>query len=39
MPHLRDCEDDVKDNPSWRADDINQAFADPEVDLIITAIG
>ena len=39
MPHARKGIDYVKENPQKRAEDLLQAFEDPEVDMILCAIG
>lgn len=39
MPHARKGLDYIKNHPEKRADDLLQAFRDPEIDMILCAIG
>ena len=39
MPHARKGIDYIKENPGKRAENLLQAFEDPEVDMILCAIG
>jgi muramoyltetrapeptide carboxypeptidase LdcA involved in peptidoglycan recycling len=39
MPNARLSAEDNFTYPQKRADDINQAFADPDIDMIIASIG
>ena len=39
LPHARDGLDALRRHPEWRAEDLLQAFRDPEIDMILCAIG
>lgn len=39
MPHARMELDYIKEHPEKRAEDLLQAFRDPEIDMILCAIG
>ena len=39
MPHARAGLEALRAHPEWRAEDLLQAFRDPEIDLILCAIG
>ena len=39
LPHACDGLDALQRHPEWRAEDLLQAFRDPEIDLILCAIG
>ena len=39
LPHARAGLEALRAHPEWRAEDLLQAFRDPEIDLILCAIG
>jgi muramoyltetrapeptide carboxypeptidase LdcA involved in peptidoglycan recycling len=39
LPHARSDPDTLYDNPQLRAQDVNAAFADPDVDMVLASIG